>query len=309
MTSTEDSVRAALRGHTVDDYDATDLLQRVHETIESPRGTGLASPRPIDPRWFVRAMATAVVCALLVGVGAWSLWSRGPGGRAETTPRGVGKGVSLRPARGTGRAPTTLPPPPAGTRYVGYRTLVLTVPRSWSSGPCQIGNTGSISYPLLFSGQAAISCPMVPSNERAPRLSFRDSIVGPPQLLGKTVPGGTLGGNQLLLTRVQRHGDYFRQSLAVPAQQFYVTVSASRLAVVNRVIESGRVLPAGFAVVPYVVGVKWGAAERALSAARLEVSSDSPSPTRRPGQHRVWSQLPRAGSIVPVGTSVRLRLG
>jgi hypothetical protein len=131
-------------------------------------------------------------------------------------------------------------------------------------------------------------------------------MVGPPQLLGKTVPGGSLGTDQVLLTRVQRRGDYFRQALAVPARRFYVTVSATRLATVNRVIGSAQAMPSDSTAMPNLWGANWEAAVQALTATRLEVRR-LPSSSRGPAPHRIWSERPAPGSIVPVGTQVRLR--
>jgi hypothetical protein len=153
------------------------------------------------------------------------------------------------------------------------------------------------------------NCPYFKHHAPEAVVSFHDSIVGPPALLGKTVPGGTIGGQQVLLTDVRHRGGTYVQTLAVPAEQFYVSVRAERLASVNRIVESAQEVPAGYTAVPPLRGESRPAALRAFSKARLASGPDMPKGVDYVGPPVVIDVRPDTGTVVPIGTRVRLQFG
>lgn len=293
MNEVEDAVRQSLAAHEMTDYDATDLLIRVRERIESSQQPSRSS-RSIA---VVTAAAAAVLALVATG---WGLWSRDqPGNRSPS------------PASQTHAAPSTttgqLPEEPPGAKFVGYRGVMLTLSGSWATaGTCDHRAHRILTFP---SSGPVRNCPYFQRHAPAVVVAFHESIVGPAALLGKTVPGGQIGGEQVLLTDVLHRGDTYSQTLAVPAEQFYVAVLAHRRAVVNRIIESAQAVPAGYTAVPEVRGTARAAATRALRDAKLSPERDLPYESTDLGPVHVIGVHPATGTVVPVGTPVRLRFG
>lgn len=293
MNAVEDVLRQTLLAHEVRDYDATNLLARVREEVESPQRHPQAA-KPTGPV-IIAAAATVLV---LVGTGWW-IWTRGEPTNREPAPAG-----QVRRAPSTTLAP--MPTAPFGTKIVGYRGIMLTLPGKWAT----VANCGQAGHRILrFPTDPPVSnCPYFRRHSSTGVVSFYNSTVGPPGLLGKTVPGREIGGVQVRLTDVIRLRSLYDQALAVPSKQFYVDVFAPRRALVNRIIKSARAVPAGYTAVPEVVGSRKSSAIRQLTAAGLRPSKPKPPlvlccPVR---PVRVAVQHPAAGSVVRVGTRFSL---
>jgi hypothetical protein len=191
-----------------------------------------------------------------------------------------------------------------GAWIVGYRGLMLTLPGTWVTATgCGSGATRVVTFPTAVPMH---NCPL--SRRDAPEVvvRFDNSIVGPPSLLGKTVSGGTIGGQQVLITDVTHRARSYRQVLAVPDKHFYVSVAAQRRALVNRILESARAIPPGYTAVPSVVGNRRSVAIHRLRAAGLVRGEPNRTLAFCCGL-RVRTQVPDAGSVVKVRTGFRLR--
>lgn len=296
MTTMEDEVRRTLQEHAADDYDPTDLLARVREEI----GVG-GSPRAARRGLWTPLVAAAV--AILVAGGGWWL-SSGDSRPTAATPRTAGPTAASVPTR------HTVPTPPPGTKFVGYRGVMFAVPAGLTTAQCPVNRHGTIGFPGTVESPP---CPLPLAARLFTSISFVDSIVGPPDLLARAVSGGEIGGNQVLLTpvvHVVRRGDYYRQSVAVPAQHFYVTVSAPHQSTVNRIIGSVQAVPTGCTVVPQLIGRDDRRVYRTLRSAGLRPGRIAPDPSLGPpGSHRVTTQSPDPGSVVVRGTRVGLSFG
>lgn len=233
--------------------------------------------------------ALAAAAAVVVAVVVWQLPDRLSGGDP-------GGGAAPTASR---NRPAVLQPPPGG-KFVGYGDVMLTVPAGWSqTSGCLTGDNGAVSYEN--------TPPDVSCAGEAPRalVSFRSSIVGPPQLLGRSVAAGAIAGKQLLLTPVRRVGPSYQQIVAVPADRFYVVVQARERRVVARVVASLREVPAGFRVVPSVQSLRAPHARAALREVGLRLTKRAVAIGSWPHQApRVGSQSPAVGSVVPAGSAV-----
>jgi hypothetical protein len=260
----------------------------VRDEIGSPE-------RPSRGSQSLRGKAVAATAAVvLVGTG-WSMWLR-------DDPPGLPPAGSGHHPGSTGKVDS--PFASAGAWIVGYRGLMLTLPGEWATaGGCGSGASRVVVFP---SAEPVYQCRLPRSDAPEVVVRFDDSIVGPPSLLGKTVSGGTIGGQQILLTDVTRRGSSYRQALAVPGEHFYVSVAAQRRAVVNRILESARAIPPAYTAVPPVVGSRRSVAIHRLRAAGL-VRGEPKRPLASCCGRRVTTQVPAAGSVVKVRTGFRLR--
>jgi hypothetical protein len=182
---------------------------------------------------------------------------------------------------------------------------MLTLPGRWET-PAGCGDRASRIVTFASTGLVH-NCPLLRRRD-SPKVvvRFDDSIVGPPSLLGRTVPGGTIGGELVLLTDVRRWAGSYSQALAVPGEHFYVSVSAKRQALVNRIVDSAEAVPRGYTAVPPVVGTRRSVAIRRLTAGGL-VLHEPKRPIASCCESRVTTQAPAAGSVVKAGTTFRLR--
>lgn len=298
MTTTEEAVRQTLKAHEDRDYDTTDLLDLVRDEVS------VGYPKPAEPwrrTWLAALAAAAVVVSLAAG--GWWLSSQ------QDRPVGATRPDIVGPTATSPSDATSMPPP--GTKFVGYRRVMFTVPEAWvPSVSC-----GQASRTIRFPTGGSLPTGLCMSYALE-GIAFRNSIVGPSQLLHNAVSGGLIRGDQLLLTDVERRGSYYEQSLALPARHFYVNVFARQRSVVNGIIESVQAVPHGYTVVPEVRGSSQRAASRRLSGSKLSITvsvsqqDTGPPPLccPAPGRLRVVAQLPDPGSVVTEGTRVRLRL-
>ncbi len=294
MTDIEDLIRQTLRDHEVDDYEAGEILARVRGEREAA-GLRMAKSALPGPTALV-ALAAAVV--ILVAIGWW------------TTADRRSSGTDRDPILTTGtNSPTSTTEdvfiPPPGMQYVGYRTVMFTLPQNFSANSSLCGAEAPrlITYPV---DPPKRTSPCLPSPLDAV-VAFDDSIVGPPALLGKTIPAGFIGGEQVLVTSTTRRGSYYQQFLAVPAQRFFVRVAAHRRGLVEQIIGSARAVPPGYAVVPPLDNRQQTAAKAAVQSAGLNVGAIT-NDVLGHGANRVFGQLPGAGAVVPLGSAVDLQI-
>ncbi len=292
MTSTEDLLRETLHRHEADDYDVTDLLTRVRQEIGQADANTSARPSRLTA-------AALALTAVVVAVAAVGWWVQSLPGTDHPERDNAAVGTTPLPTK-SGAASAAVPPP--GMKFVGFRGLMLTVPESWGqTTSCHLFQSGAVHYADFGPDE------LCPGPLPAGLVAFNESIVGPPSLLGRTIPWGKIGGRQLLITALREQGDHYSQALALPTEQFYVRVLASHRPTVAQIVQSAAPIPRGYTVVPTVESMTPGVAKSALTDAGLRT-------TRRPVNMgfdpqrvvRVRTQLPAVGSVVPAGSRVQI---
>jgi beta-lactam-binding protein with PASTA domain len=97
-----------------------------------------------------------------------------------------------------------------------------------------------------------------------------------------------------------------RDEIRSPVRHFYVSVSAKRHALVNRIVDSAEAVSRGYTAVPSVVGTRRSVAIHRLIAAGL-VLHEPKRPIASCCDSEVTTQAPAAGSVVKAGATFRLR--
>lgn len=300
--STEDLVRQTLRRHQVDDYDATDLLRRVRHDIG--RGQVGAGRPPLPARALIAVGAATVLVA--AGIGWWVEPEQSTSGQADAAQPAGGLDAPLGGTDSTSAVPPTASGDlvaPGGMKYVGYQDLMIAVPQTWKqSTGCSIYPAAAVIYPQSRDRDIPCAKPIPPAS-----VIFKRSIVGPAVLLGRTIPAGEIDGQQLLVTPVRRRGDQFEQILALPTEQFYLTVQAPQRAIVQQIVASAQGVPEGYAAVPPLESMAVGRISAALREAGLRTRPKVVELGLGPrGTHVVGTQLPPVGTVVPESSQVRV---
>lgn len=202
------------------------------------------------------------------------------------------------PSRSKDDDPVVQPAPTVDTRLVGVGRLAVEVPAEWASGKVECAGP-SVSKPTVFAGVSGRDCLVT---EPAPYvavidISFRPFDDNPPPGMAHVeIPGG-----DALISKEPWMTDSGLVAMTLSEESSgYLQVATHSEAETRAIVESARIVPADQIAVPWTPA--------AIEAAGLVVEE---VPVDTGGQFSdgyVLGTKPGGGSVVPVGSKVRVRV-
>ena len=254
----------------------------------------------------LRAGSVAAVAALIIGAGA--LWLPGSSGSAQppiatnqtTAPHdSVPSDTRERSNRGE------LPTAPDGTRWLGYQGVMVAVPTDWrtQSGGCV---DLPLSSTVFFEASQELTCAGIrPPGVSSLRIYDGDSehIEGLLPELGQAPPVNGLNVRRKP-TRMEGETEIAEGVLLVETANVLLWADSPDPAVVDAVLDTARLIPGGYTAVPDVSGMFDDSNIAPLmNEAELQWSPRCPRGSDCDND-AVTATNPRAGSVVPVATTV-----
>jgi len=285
----------------VNEDEATSLFNRAADSIPPiprPAANQLVErgKRVQRRQRLISAGSVAAVAALIIGAGA--LWLPGSGGTAQPPS-----------ATNQTTAPEdfTLPTAPRGTRWVGFNDVMVAVPASWSVNHTRCGQPLSDTVEFDDSG-AARACLIQSSPERSiVRPVALSSPLGsqwkpPPPFWESVKLEGVPASRSPNLC--EERDPRLCAVLVVPSRDAAFFVGSPDIETLSAVLGTAQLIPEGYAAVPDVSGMfdDSDIAPR-MSEAGLQWSPRCPSGVTC-DMSAVTATKPRAGRVVPVGTTV-----
>jgi hypothetical protein len=290
MTDIETLVRDTLRSHADQAPTADEVLRELTDLGSlGPREALEDVPRRSLKRWGIPALAAAAVAAVVVAAVVLL-----PNGNGESD------GVSSNPSA----SPSALQAPP-GTRLVGMGGLAVAVPEGWSTNHERCGTALSNTVIFEANGVRACAIPQRPHVSALRMVSTTSPLALPwmyTHLTASKIDGITI---ERTPTNTGHEG-FSTGALVARSQGVVMYMSSPDPAVVNSVLGSVMVLPAGWVTIPFDPNLPLLPNERvALERIGLNVEI-----TRRdlPGRSAggLIGASPAFGSVVPVGSTVHL---
>jgi hypothetical protein len=289
MTDIETLLRETLRSHADQAPTADEVLRELPdlgslasgETPEDGRGRSVK-------RWGIPALAAAAV-ALVVVAAAVLL----PDRNGES--RGVSNPSSTSPSA---------PQAPPGTRLVGMGRLAVAVPESWGTNDEKCGS--ALSNTVIFEADGVVWCGLA----HRPHVSALHIVSATSPLalpwIYQHLTASELDGLTIERTPTNTGNEGSAGALVARSEGVVMYVTSPDRAVVESVLDSVIVLPAGWATIPFNPDLPLLPHERvALKRVGLNVEI-----TRRdlPGRSAgaLIGATPAFGSVVPVGSTVHL---
>ncbi|MCD4534446.1 PASTA domain-containing protein [Nocardioides sp. cx-169] len=204
------------------------------------------------------------------------------------------------PSRHGGDALVTQPAPTAETRLVGVGRLAVEVPADWPSGKVECSGF-SVSEPTVFDGDLVGGGRGCAITEPAPYVAVVDGHLpdgdadGVDELTSIAVPGGEVLASAKprtvrgLVTMVVSHDP-----------SGFLQVATRSEAETRAIVSSARIVPQGRVAVPWT--------PEAIEAAGLVVEEIPVDTDARFSDGYVLGTQPGGGSVVPAGSTVRVRI-
>jgi hypothetical protein len=286
MTDIETLVRDTLRSHA-DQAPTADQVLREFPDLGSLMPEDVA--RRSMKRWGIPALAAAAVAVVVVAAAIFL-----PDGNGES------RGVSNNPS-----ASPSAPQAPPGTRLVGMGGLAVAVPEKWSTNDEKCGTALSNTVIFEANGVRACAIPQKPNVSALRMVSTTTPLALPwlyQHLTASKIDGITI---QRTPTRTGHEG-FSIGALVARRQGVVMYMTSPDPAVVDSVLGSVMVLPAGWVTIPFDPNLPLLPNEKvALEHVGLNVEI-----TRRDLPGRSAGALigvsPAFGSVVPVGSTVHL---
>jgi hypothetical protein len=288
MTDIETLLRETLRSHADQAPTADEVLRELPDLGSlAPGDASEDVRRRWVKRWGIPVLAAAAVAIVLVAA-------------VMFLPDGNGRGVSDNPSPSP-----SAPQAPPGTRLVGMGRLAVAVPEGWSTNDEKCGT--ALSNTVSFEANGVLSC-AIPQRPHVSALRMV-STTSPLALIWtswKHLPASELEGITIERTPTSRGDEGSVGALVARSEGVVMYVTSPDPAVVDSVLDSVMVLPAGWVTVPYNPDLPFLSNEElALEQAGLRVEI-----TRRdlPGRSSgsLLGATPAFGSVVRVGSTVHL---
>jgi hypothetical protein len=234
MTDIETLLRATLRSYADQAPTADEVLRELPDlgslaSGEAPDGRGRSMKR-----WGIPALAAAAVAIVVVSA-AVLLPDR----------NGESRGVSNHPSTSP-----SAPQAPPGTRLVGMGRLAVAVPEGWSTNDEKCGTP--LSNTVNFEANGVLACAINPR----PHVSALHivSATSPLALIWtswKHLPATELDGITIERTPTSRGDEGSVGALVARSAGVVMYVTSPHRAVVDSVLDSVIVLPAGWVTIPF----------------------------------------------------------
>lgn len=254
----------------------------------------------------LRAGSVAAVAALIIGAGA--LWLPGSSGSAQppiATNQTTAPNDSVPPTTPDDSNRAELPTAPYGTRWLGYQGVMVAIPTDWGTE-----SGGCVDLPLhntvFFEARQELTCAGIrPPGVSSLRIYDGDSehIEGLLPELEQVPPLNGLNVRRKP-TRMEGETEIAEGVLLVETANVLLWADSPDPAVVDAILDTAQLIPEGYTAVPDVSGM-FNDSDIAplMNEAELHWLPRCP----RGGVcdiSAVTATDPRAGSVVPVGTTV-----
>jgi hypothetical protein len=290
MTDIETLVRETLRSHADQAPTGDEVLRELPDLGSLEPGEALEDVRRRSvKRWAIPALAAAAVAVVVVAAVA-----------LLPDRNGESRGISNNPST----SPPSAPQAPPGTRLVGMGRLAVAVPEGWSTNDEKCGS--ALSNTVIFEANGVVSCEIA----HRPHVSALHivSITSPLALpwIYQHLAASQLDGITIKRTPTNTGNEGSAGALVARSEGVVMYVTSSHRAVVDSVLDSAMVLPAGWVTIPFNPDLPFLPSELvALKRVGLNVEI-----TRRDLPRRSTGALigatPAFGSVVPVGSTVQL---
>jgi hypothetical protein len=288
MTDIETLVRDTLRSHAEHAPTADEVLRELPDLGSLAPGEALADvPRRLK-RWGIPALAAAAVAAVVVAAVVLL-----PDGNGESG------GVSSNPS-----ASPSAPQTPPGTRLVGMGRLAVAVPEGWSTNHERCGT--ALSNTVIFDANRVRTCGIL---LRRPVSALHIVSITTPLALPwiyQHLTASKIDGITIQRTPTNTGHEGSTGALVARSEGVVMYMSSPDRAVVDSVLDSVMVLPAGWVTIPFDPNLPLLPNEKvALEHVGLnvEITRDD-LPGRSAGA--LIGVSPAFGSVVPVGSTVHL---
>jgi DNA-directed RNA polymerase specialized sigma24 family protein len=189
-------------------------------------------------------------------------------------------------------------------KLVGFQTVMVVVPASWTQVAAKCGKITENSVVFPTAPHAALC-----GDDDVPRglsaVSFNRDISGEPEVEGDFGPRRTHAG-EFVVTRPRASGRYVAYTSA-PDVRFGMSIVTDSRRTLNRIIDSISVIPAGYQAVPWLVGRPSEQAAQIASARGLVVDQRF-RPGFVPVPLLVARQSKAVGTVLPANARVALDL-
>ncbi|MEP6527950.1 MAG: hypothetical protein ABJA86_12400 [Nocardioidaceae bacterium] len=298
MTDIETLLRATLRSHADRAPTADEVLRELPDLGSlAPGEPREDTPRRSVKRWAIPALAAAAVAIVVVSA-AVLLPDR----------NGESRGVSNHPSTSP-----LAPQAPPGTRLVGMGRLAVAVPEGWSTNDEKCGIPLSNTVLFEANGQRTCLITLRPKVSALHIVSTTSAFARP--WMNQDLPSSEVDGVTIERSPTRTGGDpplaHMGNGLAVgalvaPSEGVVMWMTSPDPTVVDSVLDSVIVLPAGWVTIPFNPNLPLLPNELvALKRIGLNVEI-----TRRdlPGRSAgaLSGVTPAFGSVVPVGSTVHL---
>jgi hypothetical protein len=209
-------------------------------------------------------------------------------------------------SRGVSNHPSTspsAPQAPPGTRLVGMGRLAVAVPKGWSTNDEKCGS--ALSNTVIFEANRVVWCGLA----HRPHVSALHIVSATSPLalpwIYAHLTASELDGIKIQRTPTSTGNEGSAGALVARSQGVVMYVTSPDRAVVESVLDSVMVLPAGWVTIPFNPDLPLLPNEVALKRIGLNIEI-----TRRhlPGRSAgaLIGATPAFGSVVPVGSTVHL---
>jgi hypothetical protein len=289
MTNIETQLREILRSYANRAPTADEVLRELPDLGSLALREGSEDvPRRSVKRWAIPVLAAAAVAGVLVAAAMFL-----PDGNGES--RGVSNHPSTSPSA---------PQAPPGTRLVGMGRLAVVVPEGWSTNDEKCGS--ALSNTVIFEANRVVWCTLA----HRPHVSALHMVSATSPLalpwIYQHLTASELDGVTIKRTPTNTGNVGSAGALLARSEGVVMYVTSPDRAVVESVLDSVIVLPAGWVTIPFNPDLPFLSNEElALEQAGLRVEI-----TRRdlPGRSSgsLLGATPAFGSVVPVGSTVHL---
>jgi hypothetical protein len=289
MTDIETLLRVTLRSHADRAPTADEVLRELPDLGSLAPGDAPEDVRRRSvKRWGIPVLAAAAVAVVLVAAVILL-----PDGNGES--RGVSDNPSTSPSA---------PQAPPGTRLVGMGRLAVAVPEGWSTNDEKCGS--ALSNTVIFVPNRVVWCTLAHRpHASALHIVPATSPLALPWMYAH-LAASEVDGVKIQRTPTNTGNEGSAGALVARSEGVVMYVTSPDRAVVDSVLDSVMVLPAGWTTVPFNADLPFLSNERlALEQAGLGVKiSRRDLPGHSSGS--LLGATPAFGSVVRVGSTVHL---
>jgi hypothetical protein len=289
MTNIETQLRETLRSHADQAPTGDEVLRELPDLGSLAPGEAPEDVRGRSvKRWAIPALAAAAAAVVVISAAV-----------LVADRNGESRGVSDNPSPSP-----SAPQAPPGTRLVGMGRLAVAVPAGWSTNHEKCGTP--LSNTVNFEANGVLACAIAPRpHVSALHIVSATSPLALPWIY-RHLAASELDGITIERTPTNTGNEGSAGALVARSEGVVMYVTSPHRAVVDSVLDSVMVLPAGWTTIPFNPDLpSLSNEELALEQAGLRVEI-----TRRdlPGRSSgsLLGATPAFGSVVPVGSTVHL---